>query len=135
MTGVTSVGQDAMFGSNLCWVWWPEKASNLCYAADCLDGKTGLRINYQESVDTCDSQEAIATPAFSACSTFAMVLLNMEILQNIGVPNMVPGKDQSKLSISELRQLKHKVSAQYESAKADLFRHRVFDQWSCRVCE
>jgi len=131
MAGVKSVGEDAIFDSNLCWVWWPEKAFDFAYAADCLDGKTGLKINYHDSADL-EKQDGMP-PSFSACSTFSLFQLNMEILQRSGVPNM-SWKSQSKLSLSDIRQMKCQISSQYESVKTDFFRHRVFDQWSRRDC-
>lgn len=133
MTGVKSLGQDAIFNSNLCWVWWPDKAPDFGYSADCLDGKTGLKINYQDSTDIIDSQVA-TSPSFSECSTFALFRLNMEILQSSGVSNMATWKSESKSTLSDMRELKRRISAQYELAKADFFRHRVFGQWSCRDC-
>lgn len=126
MAGVKSVGEDAAFDSNLCWAWWPGSPSAV---AECLDGRTGL-VNYDD--DNTDEQET-KPPEFSDCSTFALFQLNLDILRSSGVSTMATiGKSQPNLV--SLRQLKCHVSPQYESAKTDFFRHRVFDQWSRRDC-
>mmetsp|Transcript_39622 Transcript_39622/g.83302 ORF Transcript_39622/g.83302 Transcript_39622/m.83302 type:complete len:582 (+) Transcript_39622:94-1839(+) len=130
MAGVKSIGQDATFDSNVCWVWWPEKAHDFDYAADCLDGRTGLKIKYHD--DGVVHEDDATSTAFSECSTFAMFELTIDILQRSGVPGLSAWKSQSKLSLSDIREIKQKISSQYESVKSDLFRHRVFDQWSRR---
>ena len=113
MSDVTTLGRDATFDSNLCFVWWPDKV-----LAECLDGSTGLKITTSEHSD---------------CSTYSLTKLNMEILYTAGVIKQDQLKIQSKLSLSDLQKLKS-ISLQYKSAKADLLRHRVFKQWSCREC-
>ena len=132
MTGVKSVGQDASFGSNLCWVWWPGKTRDPVYGADCIDGKTGLKTNYQESASIMDDSIELL-PSYSACSTFGLFQAHMKILLSCRMPNM-PDSKTDKLSLADLRQMKNQVSAQYEAAKADFLQHRVFNEWSCRYC-
>ena len=132
MTNITSLGQDAKFDSNLCWVWWPEKRSE----ADCLDGKTGLKVNYLDSIGLASQNDGHGTTSstYSDCSTFSLIQLNMKLLHTAGIAATSKVDSQTKLRLSDIRQLKQKVSPQYESAKADFFRHRVFKQWSCREC-
>ena len=135
MTGIKLLGQDAKFQSNLCWVWWPEKSAEFGYEADCIDGTTGLKINFhQESTGTTvDGHISTLSTSYSDCSTYALIQLNLDILHTAGVSSKnIPQKSQCKLSLSDVRLLKQQVSPQYESAKAELFRHRVFRQWSCR---
>ena len=114
MSDVTTLGRDATFDSNLCFIWWPDKV----LAAECLDGSTGLKITTAEHSD---------------CSSYSLTKLNMEILHAGGVIKQDQLKISTKLSLSDLQKLKS-ISLQYESAKADLLRHRVFKQWSCREC-
>ena len=114
MTDVTTLGRDATFDSNICFILWPDKG----LAAECLDGSTGLKITTAEHSD---------------CSTYSLSKLNMEILYTAGVIKQDQLEIPSKLSLSDLQKLKS-ISIQYESAKADLLRHRVFKQWSCREC-
>ena len=78
MAGVKSVGEDAAFDSNLCWAWWPGSPSAV---AECLDGRTGLKVNYDD--DNTDEQET-KPPEFSDCSTFALFQLNLDILRSSG---------------------------------------------------
>jgi len=113
MSDVTTLGRDATFDSNLCFVWWPDKEF-----AECLDGNTGLKITTAEHSD---------------CSSYSLTKLNMEILCTAGIIEQDQLKIPSKLSLSDVQKLKS-ISSQYESAKADLLRHRVFKQWSCREC-
>ena len=110
MSDVTTLGRDASFDSNLCFVWWPNKV-----LAECLDGSTGLKITTAEHSD---------------CSSYSLTKLNMEILYTSGV---IKSQVNAPLSLSDLQKLKS-ISIQYESAKSDLLRHRVFKQWSCREC-
>ena len=113
MGGVKLIGEDASFDSTLCWAWWPSKGGN----ADCIDGKTGL-------VTNCSNEETI--------NTYSLLQLDLEILSLCGVP-ATPSLTDEKLSLSELRMLKRRLSSQYESAKDNLLlRHRVFRDWSCR---
>ena len=131
MTNITSLGQDAKFDSNLCWVWWPEKRSE----ADCLDGKTGFKLNYLDSIGLASQNDGNTTsPTYSECSTFSLIQLNMKLLHTAGIAATSKVDSQTKLGLSDIRLLKQQVSPQYESAKADFFRHRVFKQWSCREC-
>lgn len=136
MGGIKAVGQDATFDSNICWVWWPDKPSEFGYEADCLDGKAGCRINYHKAgtTDFNKLEDASVLPPFSACSTYAMFELNKEILQLCGSTTSLESDSQTPLALSHVRQMKRDVSPEYESAKAELFRHRVFGQWSCREC-
>ena len=131
MAGVTAVGRDATFDDSLCWVWWPDKLSELGYAAECVDGKTGLKINYPDSLHETDA----AAPGISECCTFSLFGLNMEILRRSGACNIPAGRGDLKLSLSDIRRLKCRVSSQHELAKSDFFRHRVFGQWSRRDCQ
>ena len=132
MTNIKSLGQDAKFDSTLCWVWWPEKRSE----ADCLDGKTGFKLNYLDSIGLGSQNDGDGTTSSTSsdCSTFALIQLNMKLLHSAGLAATSMVDSQTKLSLSGIHQLKQKVSPQYESAKADFFRHRVFKQWSCRDC-
>lgn len=133
MAGVKDVGRDASFDSNLCWVWWPGKASKSGYAADCLDGKTGLIFDARDGADgPLDNGRATTPAAFSACSTLSLFRLSMEILRRSGAAEGSDPEDPSELSLPDLRRAKRRFSPQYESAKADLFRHRVFAEWSRR---
>ena len=136
MGGIQAVGQDATFDSNICWVWWPDKTSEFGYEADCLDGKAGCRINYHKAgtTDFNKLEDASVLPPFSACSTYAMFELNKEILHLCGSTTSLESDSQCLLTLSHVRQMKRDVSPEYESAKAELFRHRVFGQWSCREC-
>ena len=118
MSDVTTLGRDATFDSNLCFSWWPDKV-----LAECLDGSTGLKTDL----------DGTATAEHSDCSTYSLTELNMEILHTSGVIKQDQLKMLSKLNLSDLQKLKS-ISLQYESAKADLLRHRVFKQWSCREC-
>lgn len=124
MAGVKSVGQDAAFDTNQCWVWWPGKSPDFGYAADCIDGKTGLKVKYEN----CDSESTPST--FSECSTFVLLKASSEIIRISCGPEAFDGKPVR--SLSAIRQLKHHVSPRYESAKAEFLRHRVFNEWSCR---
>jgi len=125
MTGIKHFGQDATFDSNLCWVWWPGKTCNFGYAADCLD--TGLTINYYQTIEGSDLNNPDTSlsipPTFSECSTYAMFQIVTEFFH--------VGCIRSGLSLSDLRRWKRTLSVEYESAKDELFRHRVFTQW-CR---
>ena len=146
MEGVKTIGQDASFDSNLCWVWWPGKAAECGgdNAADCIDGKVGFVTTYGDSgiEDNAgiEEQETKATPMSAAIisqiSTLSLMNLNMEILakcsSNILEENDVPPA--ASLTLVGMRLLKRRVSLQYEHAKDDLFRHRVFREWSCRDC-
>ncbi len=130
MTGIKHVGKDATFDSNLCWVWWPGKVCSFGYAADCLE--SGLRINYHHSVvgsdvDNRDLSLSIPPP-FSECSTYAMFLIVMEIIH--GRFTVEP----KLLSLNDILKWKRNLSLEYESAKDELFRHRVFTQWCRRGC-
>lgn len=121
MEGLKTIGEDASFDSNLCWVWWPGKGSN---DADCIDGKTGL-------VGT-SSGDTAQNVSYSDVSTYALLKISMEILHLCGASATASLKD-DKLSLSDLRMLKRRLSAQYESAKDTLnIRHRVFRDWCCR---
>eukprot|EP00984_Skeletonema_dohrnii_P010951 scaffold4319_cov133-Skeletonema_dohrnii-CCMP3373.AAC.5 len=122
MEGLKMIGEDASFDSNLCWVWWPGKGSN---DADCIDGKTGL-------IATSCNGETVQNASYSDVSTYALLKINLEILRMCGAPEAASLTDE-KLSLSELRMLKRRLSAQYESAKDTfLLRHRVFRDWCCR---
>lgn len=115
MEGARAIGQDASFeSSNLCWVWWPERTSKFGLKTECIDGKTGLVMNYDDTA---------ATPSISEVSTTSL----LELLQNIGLP--VPS---TSLNLEETADIKHRLSPDYENAKNDLLRHRVFREWSCR---
>ena len=116
MSDVTTLGRDATFDSNICFIWWPDKG----LAAECLDGSTGLKTSLDDTT----------TAAHSDCSTYSLTKLNIEILYTAGV---IKSLQSSPLSLSDLQKLKS-ISSQYESAKADLLRHRVFKQWGCREC-
>lgn len=118
MSDVTTLGRDATFDSNLCFIWWPDKE-----LAECLDGSTGLKTGL----------DGTTTAEHSDCSTYSLTKLNIEILCTAGVIKQDQMKIPTKLSLSDLQKLKS-ISLQYESAKADLLRHRVFKQWSCREC-
>ncbi|KAL7544645.1 hypothetical protein ACHAWF_008020 [Thalassiosira exigua] len=130
MTGVRSVGRDARFDSNLCWVWWPDKYPDFGYAADCLDGKTGLKMRYDNgsgNVGQCINQDESST-----CSTFGLLSLSLEVLKLGGVnKTMLP---ESLVTLADIRKFKRTISPEYESVKDEFFRHRVFHQWSCRDC-
>ena len=107
MSDVTTLGRDATFDSNLCLVWWPDKEF-----AECLDGSNGIKTDL----------DSTTTAEHSDCSTYSLTKLNMEILYTAGVIKSQP-KVSSKLSLSDVQKLKS-ISIQYESAKADLLRHR-----------
>ncbi|KAL7464162.1 hypothetical protein ACHAXS_004499 [Conticribra weissflogii] len=131
MEGIKSIGQDANFESTYCWVWWPGKSSNLKYSADCIDGKTGFVIRYEDFVDELvdGKQQSIQ---FTEISTSSLYKLTMEIIQYCGITHE---KIETKCkTLADMRSLKQEISRQYENAKEDLFRHRVFRQWSCRFC-
>ena len=132
MSGVKPIGQDATFESNLCWAWWPGKPLESWYAAECLDGKTGLKIKYHCSEETVRQD---AESDVSDCSTVALLQLHLGILKHRGAPDQLKWKnDLPRLTLSDVRQLKREVSPEYESAKTDLMRHRVFAGWTCRGC-
>ena len=136
MEGIKIVGQDATFDSNFCWVWWPGKSSK---DADCIDGKTGFVINNNDTIYDRSSDELAFAPTFSEVSTFALLKINMEILESTGssVAKSWRRKSNSNdcnYSLAEIRSLKRQLSSQYELAKDDLLHHRVFRRWSCRDC-
>ncbi|KAL7520196.1 hypothetical protein ACHAWX_004939 [Stephanocyclus meneghinianus] len=115
MEGIKAIGQDASFdSSNSCWVWWPVKASHFG-CAECIDGKTGFVINHDDT--------AVTPPLLSGVSTSSM----LEMLRCIGLSHI-----SSTLSLEELMNLKRKTSPDYQAAKDDLIRHRVFQEWCCR---
>lgn len=127
MTGIKHVGKDATFDSNFCWAWWPGKVCSFGYAADCLE--SGLRINYHHSVVGTDTKNRNLSlsipPTFSECSTYAMFKIVIQIIH--GRATVEP-----KLSsLNDILRWKRNLSPGYESAKDELFRHRVFTQW-CR---
>ena len=126
MEGNKMIGGDASFDSTLCWVWWPGKGGSS--KADCIDGKTGLVTSY------CDGETAQNTTSYSDVSTCALLKINFEILHLCGVVVPVSASlTDEKLSLSELRMMKRRLSAQYESAKDTFFlRNRVFRDWCCR---
>jgi hypothetical protein len=139
MSGVTSLGRDATFDSNLCWVWWPGKGPNgFGYAADCLE--TGLVIDYNRrggDGDDASGRDGDCATTISESSTLALIRIHGEILRHGGG---VPIDDwgtltgSSGLSLSDVRRLKRRVSPRHESAKDEFLRHRVFDQWNRRGC-
>ena len=128
MSGVTTTGREATFESNLCWVWWPGKSENgLEYSADCLEN--GLVIDYNRRGDrdeTYDRDDDDAT--ISESSTISLVRMHARIIQR----GDIPSDDSMTMGLSDLKQLKRMVSPHHELAKDELFRHRVFDQWSRR---
>ena len=131
MAGIRHVGQDATFDSNLCWVWWPGKTSNFGYAADCLE--SGLKINYHHSnvgsnMEHRDVSSSIPS-TFSECSTYAMFHSIMAISHGSSTV-----ETKMSLSLKDILQRKRNLSFDYESAKDELFRHRVFFQWCRRGC-
>lgn len=116
MEGIKAIGQDASFDSSTsCWVWWPVKASPFGYA-ECIDGKTGFVINHDDTV--------VTPTVFSGVSTSSM----LEMLRRIGLSHNIS----STLTLEGLMNLKRKTSPDYQAAKDDLIRHRVFQEWCCR---
>jgi hypothetical protein len=143
MAGMKAVGQDASFDSNHCWVWWPIKATNFGYAADCL--VNGLTINYHQSSEGGNNiimgslDTSTILPKFSECSTYAMYQTIMEISRVSctlfdAEKMMLWSAGRPKLSLSDIRRCKRQLSLEYESTKDELFRHRVFNQWCRRGC-
>lgn len=124
MEGIKTVGEDASFESNSCWVWWPGKGSN---DAECIDGKTG------QLVSTSCSGDTVQNASYSDVSTYSLLQINTEILRLCGALTSpeVPQMDE-ELTLPELRRLKRRLSAQYESAKDTFLRHRVFRDWCFR---
>jgi hypothetical protein len=144
MSGVTSLGREATFESNLCWVWWPGKNPNgFGYAADCLE--TGLVIDYNRRVGGDGEDDATGrdyddvTTTISESSTLALIRIHGEILRRCG-GGIVPSDDSgtptgsSGWSLSDVRRWKRRISPRHESAKDEFLRHRVFDQWNRRGC-
>ena len=98
MSDVTTLGRDATFDSNLCFIWWPDKV-----LAECLDGSTGLKTGVEGKVST----------GHSDCSTYSLTKLNVEILDTAGVTKSQPTAS-SNLSLSDMQKLKS-ISIQYLS--------------------
>ena len=133
MSVVKSIGRDASFDSSICYIWWPASK-----AAECIDGTTGLL----SSVNTGDSKsgEANDCQSTSECSTYKMTHAILEVARRCGRigQNVFADETTIDLTLSQLRELKRRVSPKYELAKSALFRHGTFDQWSvrqCRACE
>lgn len=121
MEGVKTVGQDASFdSSSSCWAWWQGKNSPSEPIAECIDGKTGFAINHEDT--SADSK-------VSEISSQSCMSLILKILQKND-----ESVDQSlaSSSLEEMVLLKCKLSPEYETAKKNLLRHRVFREWSCR---
>jgi hypothetical protein len=119
MGGIKVIGQDASFdSSSSCWAWWPGKVSSLLYAAECIDGKSGFLINYDDPSND---------PCVSEISNQSYILSVVGVLRQIGHPKVL-----SPTSLDEVAFLKHQLSPDYEAAKEDLLRHRVFREWSSR---
>jgi len=120
MEGVKAIGQDASFdSSNSCWVWWPGKVSSFEYAAECIDGKTGLVINHNDP-----SEESKVSEVSHQSYTSSVV----DALHNYGLPKA----PNAALSFEEMASLKCLLCPDYEDAKATFLRHRVFREWCCR---
>lgn len=119
MEGTKTIGQDAVFDSNACWVWWPGHVSCFVYDAECIDGKTGYMI---------DHDHPSVTSKVSAVSDESYVSSLVKILDAVGSDT----NSLSALGLQEIASLKKLVSPDYEAAKKDFLRHRVFREWSCR---
>jgi hypothetical protein len=120
MEGVKVIGQDASFdSSNSCWVWWPGIVPSYEYAAECIDGKTGLLIHHDDSS---------AEPQVSEVSNQSYTTSMLELLQEGGESTV----SRSVLSLEEVASLKQQLSSDYHAAKAQLLKHRIFREWSCR---
>lgn len=119
MEGVKVIGQDAAFDvSNSCWVWWPGRAAS-SNTAECIDGKTGLMIEYDKPS---------TASGVSEVSNQSYVSSVLDILKL----NCSSGESAHEIGLNELASLKQKLSPGYQAAKASLLRHRVFREWSCR---
>jgi len=130
MEGIKSIGKDANFESTYCWVWWPGKNPKCGYLADCVDGKTGFLIRYEDDID--DSADEKRLNQSTEICTLSLYQSTIEIIQNCG--NTDETTRRKCRTLADMRSLKEQISRQYEDAKCDLFRHRVFRQWSCRYC-
>ena len=132
MSNVTTLGQDATFDSNLCWIWWPGKkcTNGLGYTADCL--KDGLVINYNPE----DEEVGSTMTIISESSTLGLLQIHSEIIRCGG--RDMDGEiawtmdSQSKLSLSDLQRWKRHISPHHAKAKDEFLRHRVFNKWSRR---
>ena len=119
MEGTKTIGQDAIFDSNACWVWWPGHISSFVYDAECIDGKTGYMIDHDHPSDT---------SKVSAVSDKSYVSSLVKVLDASGLYT----DTLSSWSLEDIASLKKLVSSDYEAAKKDFLRHRVFREWSCR---
>lgn len=115
MEGIKAIGQDASFdSSSSCWVWWQGKMSPSGRTAECIDGKTGLVINHD---DPSVKPKVSEISSQSYASTMLQISLNQSLASS---------------GLKEMVLLKRELSPEYEAARNDLLRHRVFREWSCR---
>lgn len=132
MSIVTTIGQDATFDSNFCWIWWPGKK---CTSADCL--VDGLVIKYNQDDFEKEDKVVVSTMTIiSEASTLGLLQTYAEIIR-CGAHDIYGEiawmmDSQSKVSLSDLRQWKQHYSQHHAKAKDEFLRHRVFNKWSRR---
>jgi hypothetical protein len=139
MSNVTTLGQDATFDTNLCWIWWPGKkcTKDYGYTADCLED--GLVINYNQDNNEEEDDEVLGSTAMtsiSESSTLGLLQIHSEIIRcarrDMDGETAWMSESQSKVSLSDLQQWKRHISPHHAKAKDEFLRHKVFHMWSRR---
>ena len=118
-----SSGQDVRFHSTLCYAWWPGLST-----AECIDGSTGHSVpDISLLSSTSSSQQKCETRQRSLISSSALTELFLKI-------HPQPSDDMATISsLAELRQLKLRVSGDYETTKTLLLtNHPTLKLWTRR---
>ena len=131
MTGTKVFGQDVRFGTNLCWVWWPEREGD-AKVAECVNGITGMVHRYRNDDSKEIEEDKDTNQGYSKVSTAA--LTDIHVYLSRFMADGISQKDRVTVSsLHELRSLKCFISSEYEAAKENLLKnHRIFRQWSRR---
>jgi Adenosine-deaminase (editase) domain len=123
-------GQDVRFHSSVCWAWWPGLDT-----AETINGTTGFAMTSDDgSTNNNQDNSAIIDKKSTSLSRVSTASLVELFLQARDFVESAELKTAPPVSLSELREFKHRMSPVYENAKDMLLKkHPVLRQWKRRA--